>query len=493
MCMVGDPQWSAVSAMPTGTGTGTGTGAGTGTGTGAGTKPSVAADQASSSSACVDVAFEQLRLTAMTPVPVHASPNGDASVVGRLLPGALIISIAEVSTLETKKGEEPSMQSWRRIHHGVIGGGYVRSGLLKPAELSFFHDTSHAHFELVRRPREVWAEPERRPNADVTFTCTFNGRIGPFFEAIGSVLTNLGDLGAVDSWVIICDRGASVEQRAEIGRALPWATVVNKGTALHGHAISMNLLLTAFVRTPFWLQWEDDWRLPAGGDVLSRAREVCQLGVHQVAVNGAWLESDAAWGRGKFDTRDHLRRRQTLRGNAWAELLYPVEHAQRVAQATELAAQESGRGTGGATDELIEAYLAGVACASLSTPARSRWHEQPAELLLPRAQGLHPGPRPLLWPLYSNQPGLSDAAFLRSLLPFEEGAAFNPQGAYWKFEFAFGMRFVCAGGRKATLDGPAGSLARPIDCASSSKLDCFWLLLIASDCSRLLLSPSGPS
>ena len=133
----------------------------------------------------------------------------------------------------------------------------------------------HGDFELARSPRQCFPEPAREAGADVTFTCTFNGRIEPFFEAMGSVLAHLGALGAVDSWIIICDKGATVEQRTEIMRALPWATLIAKGAALHRHPASMNILLS-LVRTRWWLQWEDDWRLPCSTNILMRALDVCQ-------------------------------------------------------------------------------------------------------------------------------------------------------------------------------------------------------------------------
>ena len=90
--------------------------------------------------------------------------------------------------------------------------------------------------------------------------------------------------------------------------------------------------------------------------------------------------------------------------------------------------------------------------------------------------------RPLVWPLYSNQPSLNDADFIRALppfpqrvsapplapaaCPFREGHDYTPSGRYWLFEFELGLRFVMAGGRKGSLMG--SGLARQINVTSSS-------------------------
>ena len=75
---------------------------------------------------------------------------------------------------------------------------------------------------------------------------------------------------------------------------------------------------------------------------------------------------------------------------------------------------------------------------------------------------------PLMWPLYSNQPSLNDTDFLRPLLPFSEAPSLNrADHEYWRFEFEFALRFVRAGGRKATLTG--SQLARQLEAQTSSR------------------------
>ena len=55
-----------------------------------------------------------------------------------------------------------------------------------------------------------------------------------------------------------------------------------------------------------------------------------------------------------------------------------------------------------------------------------------------------------------------------ALLPFREEAPFTRPGWHGLFEFEFGVRFIRAGGRKATLvSEPAGHAAQ-IKCDSSS-------------------------
>ena len=82
--------------------------------------------------------------------------------------------------------------------------------------------------------------------------------------------------------------------------------------------------------------------------------------------------------------------------------------------------------------------------------------------------------RRLLWPLYSNQPSLNDSSFMRSLSFNEE---ITLPGCYWAFEFDFGLQFVRAGGRKASLrsltggQGSREGLAVQINVESSSRMD----------------------
>ena len=397
----------------------------------------------------VDVKLSHRRLGGK-PQSLRTKPSHESASLGELLPGALLVCIAEVVTAD---------ETWVRVYHGVHGGGYLPEGSMWRMKIE--EAEGLAPFELLRKPRNIWPEPNRLRNADVTFTCTFNGRIDAFFEAMGSVLRHLDEVGTIDSWIIVCDRGATAEQRAEVMRALPWATVIGKGTALHGHAKTMNIILS-LLRTRWWLQWEDDWTLtpsPHGGHgVLARAKEVCREGVHQVALNGAWLPSDAVWCGASGDS-PHTGNRPLLEEhpsdgmggsmmmdgavNRWAEVKLPAEQRARI---------ESGNES---REDLIESYLRGVQHRTL------------------------PG-RKLLWPLYSNQPSLNDSEFMRKL-SFEEDAPLQ-SGAYWTFEFDFGVQFVRAGGRKATLRGTgsrhggvgmlhddSGGLAQQIQVASSSR------------------------
>jgi len=255
-----------------------------------------------------------------------------------------------------------------------------------------------------------------------------------FLGAMSSVLTALepSELSTVDAWVVVCDGGASYEHRDIVQRAFPWMTFVGKGRALHRHPFSLNMLLASFVRTRYWLMWEDDWTLPIGGQVLSRARDVLEsAGVQQVAVNGAWLDDSEA-----------LSRSVTAAGTAYAEIVYPEADRSRVRGYTGL----------GHLEALVRAYNAGNSGAPQGMQSK----------LLDR------GVEPLMWPLYSNQPSLNDAAFLRGLLPFSEDPSLNrADHEYWRFEFEFALRFVKAGGRKATLT--EGHTARQVQAKTSSR------------------------
>ena len=359
-------------------------------------------------------------------------PDETAKEGPHLSAGSIVVSICRLFV------SGGSRETW---YHGVGGEGY-----LPEAEVEVVAGSrGGGPFELARAPRTTFPEPPRGLQADTTFTCTFNGRIGPFFEAIASVLHHLGDLDRIDSWIVICDGGSTLDQRVEILRALPWATVIAKGPALHRHPVSMNMLLQN-VRTRFWLQWEDDWRLPSATGILRSAAEVCCLGFHQVALNGAWLATDRVWWEAAVAKENLVPAAQpTESGARWAEVRYPptlcdvfgdeYEHAARILSGAET------------IEELATAFQKGT------------WYQKPDGS---RARKV------LLWPLWSNQPSLNDAAFLRALLPFREEAEFARPGWHGLFEFEFGVRFIRAGGRKATLVSAPQGHAVQIKCDSSS-------------------------
>lgn len=371
---------------------------------------------------------------------LHTLADDSSPVVAHLRAGSVCVSLADVTTAT---GEH-----WCHVVHSVEGQGYlsVGQGNIRPMTSSpFFYGD---RFVLVRAPRQQFPEPDRSTDPsklDTTFTITFNGRIGAFFDAFGSVLQHLGSVGCVADWIVICDAGAKAEHREEILHAMPWVTFIGKGRGLHCHPVSLNILL-ALVRTRWWLQWEDDWELQQPAELLMRARDVmAESGVHQLALNGAWQARDALWGP-VCEPTEHLVQRTTVQGSEYVEVLYPEDQRQRL-----LADDES-------IDALIDGYMAGMRPVVQGEAHGSAGAEA--------ASGA--STQPLLWPLYSNQPSLNDAHFLRALLPFNESADHCPPRRYWKWEFEFGVRFVRAGGRKASLVCPPGGAARPIDCSSSS-------------------------
>ena len=72
------------------------------------------------------------------------------------------------------------------------------------------------------------------------------------------------------------------------------------------------------------------------------------------------------------------------------------------------------------------------------------------------------------WPLFSLQPCLLDAAFVRAhMYPFAESAAMNESDAYWLWELEAALRFVKHGGTKASVK--SGLVARQIDVKTSSR------------------------
>ena len=321
--------------------------------------------------------------------------------------------------------------------------GYVD---FRAADCKDASDEPRKQFEIVKAAKFVLPEPPRDARADITFTCTFNGRLGALCESISSVLRELdaASLRSIASWIIIADKDATPHQRLEAQRVMPWATFICKGSSFSRHPFSMNLL-GAFVRTRWWVMWEDDFALSPGcSDLLARAKCVAsETGYQQVAMNGAWLDGDFAWGaRGPPDST-RARQTESLVGGRPVQYMrvdYPEGDLKRVR--TGLASSRSARNSLAAVETLADAYLAGV---------------------MPDRQGGRDGS--IMWPLFSLQPSLNDADFLKSLLPFREELDYNPSHAYWLFEFEYGLRYVAAGGRKATMPGPC---ARQLAVASSS-------------------------
>lgn len=363
------------------------------------------------------VSLDRYRVWGVQGETIYAGCSDQADVVGRVKRGAALLAIGQLSM---------GGRRWVRIIDPY--DGYADSSGLK---LAF--DEPSLHFQLVRVPRAEWPEPRRGQAADVAFTITFNGRIKAFYEAIGSVLTQLSSssLATIDTWVVVCDKGATSEQRVELMRSLPWMTFIGKGSSLHGHPISMNLL-APFLRTQWWVQWEDDWALPADGsarNLLDRARDVAIEGCyHQVAVNGAWQRTDPAWGE-KGPPKERQGRR-TTHGTPYLDVNYPPEDRSRMRDS-------------------IHSLVNG-------------WSANQQQSL--RDQGV----QPLQWPLYSNQPSFNDTRFLLALFPFSEKPEYRSKEAYWMWEFEFGVRFVIKAGRKATLEGSGLAYQQMVSSSSSS-------------------------
>ena len=126
------------------------------------------------------VQLSHLRVTQPDGAKIHAKPSADAPAVGRLRRGGVCVSLAEIAA--------PNGELWHRVAHGVAGDGYMNAAHARPVNVQFEFGGQSDKFELLRAPRDVFPEPPRDAGGrDVTFTITFNGRIGPFFEATGSV------------------------------------------------------------------------------------------------------------------------------------------------------------------------------------------------------------------------------------------------------------------------------------------------------------------
>ena len=122
----------------------------------------------------IEVKLQQFRVWTQSTVPVRVDPSESAPELGRLRPGAVVVAIAQVTAADGTK--------WHRVQHSVVGGGYVPSNAMTPAERGLvgvdgIEGSRNITYELVRRPRTTWVEPTRYPDADVTFTITFTFRI----------------------------------------------------------------------------------------------------------------------------------------------------------------------------------------------------------------------------------------------------------------------------------------------------------------------------
>ncbi|KAJ8612262.1 hypothetical protein CTAYLR_002913 [Chrysophaeum taylorii] len=268
--------------------------------------------------------------------------------------------------------------------------------------------------------RTIAAPLAASASADVTWTCTFNGRRASFFEALESFVAACAPATQrrIRDWIVVADAGANIEDRVAIMRRAPWLTLICKGPSMYRHARSLNLLAT-IVRTKWWLQWEDDWRVDGGGsgDLVERAiAAAVESGCSQVAVNGAFLDGKP----GDYDIR---------RENGYAVIAL------------------------------------GQSAASLYPP------DEPSDVLALRLAPLRAADEdPPPWPLFSLQPSLLDADFIkRHVAPFAEGINMNDPSAYWLWELDAAIRFVRAGGTKASLS--KGPLATQIHVRSSSHLD----------------------
>ena len=285
------------------------------------------------------VEVERFRVWAKGGAAVLAEPLPTSALVVQLRRGDALLAIGSLC--------DHAGRRWLKIcdpHDGYVD--------FEAAQCKDAFDDPKMRFQLTRAPDFVLPEPPRDISADTTFTCTFNGRLRALRDAVGSVVRGLdrASLRRIDSWVIIADQGATTAQRLEVQRMMPWATFIAKGAALRRHPVSMNLL-GPFVRTRWWLMWEDDWAWPrsAGDNLLARAIDVAETsGIHQVAMNGSWLTRDGAWGvRGAPEQLVQ----HTPRGTPYVDVVYPQADRQRVLAAA---------ATRDATQQLADGYIANV-------------------------------------------------------------------------------------------------------------------------------------
>lgn len=128
--------------------------------------------------------------------------------------------------------------------------------------------TFHPHMEAVENTTKYVEEDQRRTIPNVVVTMTTCKRLHKWKESMISLLSSCADLYFVSKWIIV-DDNSSEDDRSEMERCMPYATVIRKTPNLKGHPQSMNLI-RQFLKTEssettpidFVFHTEDDWVYP---------------------------------------------------------------------------------------------------------------------------------------------------------------------------------------------------------------------------------------
>ena len=248
--------------------------------------------------------------------------------------------------------------------------------------------------DLVGIMKRFTAEEQRL----VTFTITTHKRLHSFIPCFRSFLENCLDREQYIKEYLVVDDGSSPADRAAMRRAFPPERFPLVRFVFHdkGHPTSINTLL-GHVTTPLWLAWEDDWELRTPTPLVGRAMAVlsAEPRVMQVGLNGGWEDFDGSHKMAPADGHGVIR---------FSVLDYPPSHLKKL------------------TPESV-------------------------------ARGCcRPGDA--AWPLFSLQPALNRADYIKALGRFTTDWRANMQPRYFVWELEFATRFVAGGAQKAVLGQP---------------------------------------
>jgi len=235
--------------------------------------------------------------------------------------------------------------------------------------------------------------PSLHTPKSVAFTCTTHRRLHSFIASFQSFLDHCSDREFFVREYIIVDDGSSDADRCAMRSCFPFCQFIFKNQCEQGHPRSINMIMDA-VKTPLWLQWEDDWVLPANTPLIGRALSVmhAEQRAMQVSVNGGW--HDTTMGR-SGSVRNELGR------ISYTLVEYPPACKER----------------------LTPSVVARGACREGDPP----------------------------WPLFSLQPGLNRMAYFQALGKVTEDWRANMQPRYFVWELEYAVRYVLGGASKASI------------------------------------------
>lgn len=132
---------------------------------------------------------------------------------------------------------------------------------------------------------------KKKPLPLVTFTITSCKRFNLFVNTINSFVRCCKDIDLIDEWFCV-DDNSSEEDRKEMQRLYPFIKFYFKSKEEKGHPQSMNII-RKYVKTPYTLHMEDDWKFFECRNYISECLEVlgCDSKIGQCLINKNYAET----------------------------------------------------------------------------------------------------------------------------------------------------------------------------------------------------------